>query len=88
MWGRLSTTIIFWNIHKKRNDNNNDDDDDDGDDDDDKKLGFFQVFSYLSYLAESTVSGDLRQVQAIERKSYAHGYGSDAGGGNTAMLLK
>lgn len=48
----------------------------------------FQVFSYLSYLVESTVSGDLRQVQAIERKSYAHGYGSDAGGGNTAMLLK
>ena len=53
-----------------------------------KSCIFFQVFSYLSYLIESTVSGDLRQVQAIQRKSYAHGYGSDAGGGNTAMLLK
>lgn len=53
-----------------------------------KSWVFFQVFSYLSYLVESTVNGDLRQVQAIERKSYAHGYGSDAGGGDTAMLLK
>ena len=46
----------------------------------------FQVFSYLSYLVESTVSGDLRQVQAIERKSYAHGYGSDAGGDRLIKL--
>ena len=53
-----------------------------------KSWVFFRVFSYLSYLVESTVNGDLRQVQAIERKSYAHGYGSDAGGGDTAMLLK
>ena len=53
-----------------------------------KGWAFFQVFSYLSYLVESTMSGDLRQVQAIERKSYAHGYGSDAGGGNTVLLLK
>ena len=53
-----------------------------------KSWVFFRVFSYLSYLVESTVNGDLRQVQAIERKSYAHGYGSDAGGGDTALLLK
>ena len=53
-----------------------------------KSWVFFRVFSYLSYLVESTVNGDLRQVQAIERKSYAHGYGSDAGGGDTAMLLR
>lgn len=49
---------------------------------------FFQVFSYSSYLVESTMSGYLRQVQAIERKRYAHGYGSDAGGGKKVLLLK
>ena len=42
---------------------------------------------------ESSVSGDVKQVQAIERKSYRNsdwdsGYGSDSGGGNTVGLLK
>ncbi|KAJ7361916.1 hypothetical protein OS493_014562 [Desmophyllum pertusum] len=39
-----------------------------------------------------SVSGDVNQIQAIERKSYStqwpRGYGSDSGGGNTVGLLK
>lgn len=45
------------------------------------------------YLSKSSVSGDVNQVQAIERKSYRNsewprGYGSDSGGGDTVGLLK
>ncbi|CAH3188819.1 unnamed protein product, partial [Porites evermanni] len=40
------------------------------------------------YLDKSSVSGDVNQVKAIERKSYHYGYGSDSGGGNTVELLK
>ena len=41
---------------------------------------------------KSSVSGDVNQVQAIERKSYRAswptGFGSDSGGGDTVGLLK
>ena len=41
---------------------------------------------------KSSVSGDVDQVQAIERKSYRvswpTGFGSDSGGGDTVGLLK
>lgn len=44
------------------------------------------------YVDKSSVSGDVNQVHAIERKSYLSswptGYGSDSGGGDTVMLLK
>ena len=49
----------------------------------------------VSYdLNKCSVSGDVKQVQAIERKSISSsdygdiGYGSDLGGGNTVELLK
>lgn len=47
-----------------------------------------------SYLNESSVRGDVNQVQAIERKSthsyidWKAGYGNDSLGGDTAGLLK
>lgn len=42
---------------------------------------------------ESSVSGDLNQVKAIERKGWGNlgwkvGWGSDSGGGDTVALLK
>lgn len=45
------------------------------------------------YLDESSVRGDLDQVQAVERKStlssqWDSGYGSDSGGGGTVEMLK
>ena len=45
------------------------------------------------YVAESAVSGDVNQVQAVERKGWRDsqwraGYGSDFGGMDTATLLK
>ena len=44
------------------------------------------------YVDKSSVSGDVNQVQTIERKSYRDswpsGYGSDSGGGDTVGLLK
>lgn len=46
------------------------------------------------YLAESSVSGDVNQVETIERKSscdselWKWGFGSDTGGGDTVGLLK
>ena len=50
------------------------------------KSWFYLQVSY--YLDKSSVSGDVNQVKAIERKSYRYGYGSDSGGGNTVELLK
>ena len=55
------------------------------------------IFLFLSlkvayYVDKSSVSGDMNQVQTIERKSYRdswpRGYGSDSGGGDTVGLLK
>ena len=44
------------------------------------------------YVDKSSVSGDMNQVQTIERKSYRDswpiGFGSDSGGGDTVGLLK
>ena len=45
------------------------------------------------YLDQSSVSGDLNQVKAIERKPWGNlgwkvGWGSDSGGGDTVALLK
>ena len=39
---------------------------------------------------ESSVSGDLNQVKAIERKAsgWKVGWGNDSGGGDTVALLK
>jgi len=44
-------------------------------------------------LDESSVKGDVNQVQVIERKSirgseWDYGYGSDSGGGDTVGLLR
>ena len=50
------------------------------------KSWFYLQVSY--YLDKGSVSGDVNQVKAIERKSYGSGYGSDSGGGNTVELLK
>ena len=55
------------------------------------------IFIFISlevayYVDESSVSGDVNQVLAIERKSYPgswpRGIGSDSGGGDTVGLLK
>ena len=45
------------------------------------------------YLAESSVSGDVKRVQVVERRSihdlqWSVGYGSDSGGGDTVGLLR
>ena len=60
-----------------------------------KENRFISLFLSLEvayYVDKSSVSGDVNQVQAIERKSYRDswptGYGSDAGGGDTVGLLK
>ena len=50
-----------------------------------KSWFYLQVSHYLD---KGSVSGDVNQVKAIERKSYGSGYGSDSGGGNTVELLK
>ena len=60
-----------------------------------KEKKFTSLFFSLEvayYVDKSSVSGDVNQVQAIERKSYRAswptGYGSDSGGGDTVGLLK
>ena len=60
-----------------------------------KENRFISLFLSLEvayYVDKSSVSGDVNQVQAIERKSYRdswpRGYGSDSGGGDTVGLLK
>ena len=60
-----------------------------------KEKKFTSLFFSLEvayYVDKSSVSGDVNQVQAIERKSYRAswptGYGSEAGGGDTVGLLK
>ena len=60
-----------------------------------KENRFISLFLSLKvayYVDKSSVSGDVNQVQAIERKSYRDswptGYGSDSGGGDTVGLLK
>ena len=60
-----------------------------------KENRFISLFLSLKvayYVDKSSVSGDMNQVQAIERKSYRAswptGYGSDSGGGDTVGLLK
>ena len=50
------------------------------------KSWFYLQVSY--YLDKGSVSGDVNQVKAIERKSYSYGYGYGSGGGNTVKLLK
>ncbi|KAJ7361918.1 hypothetical protein OS493_014564 [Desmophyllum pertusum] len=55
-------------------------------------ITIIKVILVAYYLAESNVSGDVNQVQVIERKrccsQWSYGYGSDLGGGNTVGLLK
>ena len=55
-------------------------------------MSLFLSLKVAYYVDKSSVSGDVNQVQAIERKSYRAswptGYGSDAGGGDTVGLLK
>ena len=60
-----------------------------------KENRFISLFLSLEvayYVDKSSVSGDVDQVQAIERKSYRvswpTGFGSDSGGGDTVGLLK
>ena len=60
-----------------------------------KENRFISLFLSLEvayYVDKSSVSGDVNQVKAIERKSYRAswptGYGSDSGGGDTVGLLK
>ena len=60
-----------------------------------KENRFISLFLSLKvayYVDKSSVSGDVNQVQAIERKSYRAswptGFGSDSGGGDTVGLLK
>ena len=60
-----------------------------------KENRFISLFLSLKvayYVDKSSVSGDVDQVQAIERKSYRAswptGFGSDSGGGDTVGLLK
>ena len=60
-----------------------------------RKKKFISLFLSLEvayYVDKSSVSGDVNQVQAIERKSYRAswptGFGSDSGGGDTVGLLK
>ena len=60
-----------------------------------KENRFISLFLSLKvayYVDKSSVSGDVDQVQAIERKSYRvswpTGFGSDSGGGDTVGLLK
>ena len=60
-----------------------------------KENRFISLFLSLKvayYVDKSSVSGDMNQVQTIERKSYRdswpRGYGSDSGGGDTVGLLK
>ena len=45
------------------------------------------------YIDESSVSGDVNQVQAIEKQGtrssqWSRGYGKDTGGGDTVGLLR
>ncbi|KAJ7361912.1 hypothetical protein OS493_014558 [Desmophyllum pertusum] len=51
-----------------------------------------KVILVAYYIDKSSVSGDVNQVKAIERKSYPaqwpRGIGSDSGGGDTVGLLK
>ncbi|KAL9963162.1 hypothetical protein ACROYT_G032337 [Oculina patagonica] len=52
-----------------------------------------KVILVAYYIDESSVSGDVNQVQAVERKGmissqWSYGYGTDSGGGNTVGLLK
>lgn len=57
-------------------------------------LSFFCLnFQVAYYIGESSVSGDVRQVQAIEKQGtrnslWSRGYGTDTGGGNTVGLLR
>ena len=59
-----------------------------------RKTSLYLYFSLevAYYVDESSVSGDVNQVLAIERKSYPgswpRGIGSDSGGGDTVGLLK
>ena len=57
-----------------------------------KFISLFLSLEVAYYVDKSSVSGDVNQVQAIERKSYRAswptGYGNDAGGGDTVGLLK
>ena len=60
-----------------------------------KENRFISLFLSLEvayYVDKSSVSGDVNQVQAVERKSYRDswptGFGSDSGGGDTVGLLK
>ena len=60
-----------------------------------KENRFISLFLSLKvayYVDKSSVSGDMNQVQTIERKSYRDswpiGFGSDSGGGDTVGLLK
>ncbi|KAL9963169.1 hypothetical protein ACROYT_G032344 [Oculina patagonica] len=52
-----------------------------------------KVILVAYYLDESSISGDVNQVQAVKRKStrtsqWGVGHGNDAGGGNTVTLLR
>ena len=59
-----------------------------------KEENVWFIFVDCFYLAESSVSGDVNQVETIERKSsrdselWKWGFGSDTGGGDTVGLLK
>ena len=60
-----------------------------------KENRFISLFLSLKvayYVDKSSVSGEMNQVQTIERKSYRDswpiGFGSDSGGGDTVGLLK
>ncbi|XP_068699322.1 uncharacterized protein [Montipora foliosa] len=50
-----------------------------------------KVILVAYYIDQSSVGGDVNQVQVVERKGYSQwprGYGSDSGGGDTVGLLK
>lgn len=49
-----------------------------------------KVILVAYYIAQSSVRGDMNQVQAVERKTWqwGMGYGSDTGGGDTVALLR
>ena len=60
-----------------------------------KENRFISLFLSLEvayYVDKSSVSGDVNQIQTIERKSYRDswpiGFGSDSGGGDTVGLLR
>ena len=58
----------------------------------DRFISLFLSLKVAYYVDKSSVSGDMNQVQTIERKSYRDswpiGFGSDSGGGDTVGLLK